>query len=432
MIGLAANDAAERDDASIGRAGFFGGVEQDGGGAAISSAPGTSITVACAWSARNASSAPSRSMATMWALNLVVTTRICAPGTGESQCRRVQNQPFRRLHECTQPSPAGRRLGCEAAKRGFAFSIAKVRDAPPQRIAEAQNPTPDSAKSPSFTKGVLTDALGRGHPLLVGGKSANQFSRRVMSHARRSVSRYGRYTHPPAKLSLSRFAQPRRVARHQIDFDIDRIPCPARAERRHRQRMRNEQHGKRSPSTSFTVSETPSSATEPFFAMKRDSARGASTQNLDMLVSSNGRPSAIAEIVARYDARDAIDMAGDDMAAEFIADLQCAFEIDARSAGPCSDRVTASVSAAASTSKIVRAPSLATATTVRHTPEQAIEAPRAMPSGSYEQARQAAQFAARRHRDDFAHIGDDAGEHQSTRAYRVMVSAPSARVWIRR
>jgi hypothetical protein len=50
-------------------------------------------------------------------------------------------------------------LGCEAAKRGFAFSIAKVRDAPPQRIAEAQNPTPDSAKSPSFTKGVLTDAL---------------------------------------------------------------------------------------------------------------------------------------------------------------------------------------------------------------------------------------------------------------------------------
>ena len=35
-------------------------------------------------------------------------------------------------------------------------------------------------------------------------------------------------------------------------------------------------------------------------------------------------------------------------------------------------------------------------------------------------------------RNDFAHIGDDAGEHQSTRAYRVIVSAPSARVSIRR
>ena len=69
---------------------------------------------------------------------------------------------------------------------------------------------------------------------------------------------------------------------------------------------------KRVPSTSLTVSETPSSATEPFAAMKGASSRGLSSTNLD----------AVAVGLAREDLGPPVDMAGHEMAAELIAEAQ--------------------------------------------------------------------------------------------------------------
>ena len=67
-----------------------------------------------------------------------------------------------------------------------------------------------------------------------------------------------------------------------------------------------------SPSTSLTVSETPSSATEPLGAMKRAScARRAQHEARH-----------IGHVLARDDVREPVDMAGDQMAAQFVADLQ--------------------------------------------------------------------------------------------------------------
>ena len=75
-------------------------------------------------------------------------------------------------------------------------------------------------------------------------------------------------------------------------------------------------------------------------------------------------------------------MTGDDMAAELIAHLERAFEIDLRAGRQRPTVVSRSVSAAASTANQVALPSLPRATTVRHTPLQAIEAPIAIVSGS--------------------------------------------------
>ena len=58
--------------------------------------------------------------------------------------------------------------------------------------------------------------------------------------------------------------------------------------------------------------------------MKRDSGPGA-VEN---------EPHLIGQVLARAHARDAVDMAGDDMAAQFVADLQRAFQIDARAVLP--------------------------------------------------------------------------------------------------
>ena len=105
---------------------------------------------------------------------------------------------------------------------------------------------------------------------------------------------------------------------------------------------------KRLPSTPLTVSDVPSSATEPFGGDEaRQSCGGASkVKRVDL-----------AEIVAADDGRDAVDMAGDDVAAELVADLERALEIDARCRCPIAEAVVASsVSGAASTSK-TRSPS---------------------------------------------------------------------------
>ena len=73
---------------------------------------------------------------------------------------------------------------------------------------------------------------------------------------------------------------------------------------------------------------------------------------------------------------EAVDMAADDMAAEFVANLERALEIDARALLPACRRWSrASVSAAASTANQVAVVGLPVSTTVRQTPEQAIEAP---------------------------------------------------------
>ena len=84
---------------------------------------------------------------------------------------------------------------------------------------------------------------------------------------------------------------------------------------------------KSSPSTALTVSETPSSATEPFGAMKRASSPGARSAKRAMSVMSS----------RAIDVRDAVDMAGDQMAAEFVAEFQRPLEIDARAVPPAAD-----------------------------------------------------------------------------------------------
>ncbi len=65
------------------------------------------------------------------------------------------------------------------------------------------------------------------------------------------------------------FDQPRDVAGQQIDFEIDLLPGFERAEGRDLGVCGMMLTPKRVPSTSLTVSETPSSATEPLGAMKR-------------------------------------------------------------------------------------------------------------------------------------------------------------------
>ena len=70
--------------------------------------------------------------------------------------------------------------------------------------------------------------------------------------------------------------------------------------------------------TVFTVSDTPSSVTEPLAAMKRASSRrGAQVE-----------PRHVGQIVTADDNGDAVDMAGNDMAAEFVADFQRPLEIE--------------------------------------------------------------------------------------------------------
>ena len=79
-----------------------------------------------------------------------------------------------------------------------------------------------------------------------------------------------------------------------------------------------------SRSTLFTVSETPSSATDPLAAMKRASSAGRAQPQLGH----------VDEIVARYQFGDAIDMAAHHMAAELVAEAERAFEIEPGAARP--------------------------------------------------------------------------------------------------
>ena len=117
--------------------------------------------------------------------------------------------------------------------------------------------------------------------------------------------------------------------------------------------------------TSLTVSETPSSATEP---LVRDETHQLARR-------AQREPRHVGQVLARDQLGDAVDVAGDDMAAELVADLQRAFEIEPA----CPASSPRPWSAAASrrrhrprTGAVASAP---VSTTVRQTPDAEIDAP---------------------------------------------------------
>ena len=93
-----------------------------------------------------------------------------------------------------------------------------------------------------------------------------------------------------------------------------------------------------SSATSLTVNDTPSTATLPLAAMKR--ARSAGTRKRQRVEPFSGSP--------RSRVADAVDVAGDEVAAQFVADPQRAFQVDLRADPPGAERGLASVSAEAS------------------------------------------------------------------------------------
>ena len=160
-----------------------------------------------------------------------------------------------------------------------------------------------------------------------------------------------------------------------------------------------------SPSTPLTVSETPSSATEPLGAMKRASSAGARSVKRAMSVMSS-RVNDIGE---------AVDMAGDQMAAKFVAQLERALEIDVRAVPPAADGGDAQRLGRGVDRKPGAAILLAGADH-RHADAGAGD------RGAFDQfgARIAAGdgdavqiVGARLDRPHLAHVGDDAGEHQA-------------------
>ena len=72
-----------------------------------------------------------------------------------------------------------------------------------------------------------------------------------------------------------------------------------------------------SPSTAFTVSEVPSSATEPLTAMNFARSFGAGSEMRHAV-----------EIAPGKDFGHPVDMAADHMAAKFVADFQRPLEVD--------------------------------------------------------------------------------------------------------
>ena len=81
------------------------------------------------------------------------------------------------------------------------------------------------------------------------------------------------------------------------------------------------------PSTSFTVSEVPSSATDPFGAMKRASEFGISNRKR------RKSPSGAIAVMGLP-----VDVTGHDVTAELVAELQRTLEIDRRSGAPGAER----------------------------------------------------------------------------------------------
>ena len=148
---------------------------------------------------------------------------------------------------------------------------------------------------------------------------------------------------------------------------------------------------------SLTVSDTPSSVIEPLAAIIAPSA----------LRHADADAGRIAFRAGADDLGDGIDMAGDDMAAELVAEPQRPFEVEARALCHMAGGVRAWVSAETSTAN----QSSPLSTTVRQTPEQAIEAPRSTRGHVIAAGDGQAQVAALLDAADGADVGDDAGEH---------------------
>ena len=83
-----------------------------------------------------------------------------------------------------------------------------------------------------------------------------------------------------------------------------------------------------SPSTALTVSDVPSSATEPLTAMNLASAAGRAEAVMRHAV----------EVAPRHGRGEAVDVAADHVAAEFVADPKRPFEVELRSLAPGAER----------------------------------------------------------------------------------------------
>src|SRR5260370_29923884 len=112
--------------------------------------------------------------------------------------------------------------------------------------------------------------------------------------------------------------QPRRIARHQVDFEIDRITGAQRSESRYLKRMGNDQHVKTVVLRLVDGERSP---------VKRDRALGGDEAR-QLRRRPEGEPGHLGEIFPRHKLREAVDVAGHDVAAKFVADLEGAFEIE--------------------------------------------------------------------------------------------------------
>jgi hypothetical protein len=101
-----------------------------------------------------------------------------------------------------------------------------------------------------------------------------------------------------------------------------------------------------SPETSFTVSETPSSATEPFCAMNRDSSGRDAQRELCH----------IGQIFPFDQFGNAVDVAADNMAAKLVAEMKRALEVQPGAGRPGAGGGHPQVSAAASAANDERLP----------------------------------------------------------------------------
>jgi hypothetical protein len=123
--------------------------------------------------------------------------------------------------------------------------------------------------------------------------------------------------------------------------------------------------------TSLTVSDTPSRATEPL-----DDETGKLRGCI------KGQSRHVGQILTRNHRREAVGVAGNDVAAEFVPHLERALEINAvprRQARPWS---LAGSPQQHPRRTMARLPSFPRPTTVKQTPLQAIDAPIAIVSGS--------------------------------------------------
>ena len=157
-----------------------------------------------------------------------------------------------------------------------------------------------------------------------------------------------------------------RIAGHGVDLDVEAVSPDHPAPCRHGQRMRDQQHRK---VASVDAVHGERGTVERHRTLLGDEAgHGFGCHDVEAR--------GLADVGPAHHGGDAVDMARDDVTAEFVADLERAFEVDAL-AGLPSRR--ASSCRASRLRRRYRTTSgyrpRPVATAVRHGPEQAIEAP---------------------------------------------------------